>query len=138
MAEGGSAGGVVEQPGREGKRVIEGDPRRAPALLRELARSLAEEWLSVVSSGAKPIAVRVSLYCLGGSFSFLLTRPALQTRLVLVADETGRVVIVFDTAETAWRRIAEALLNLLSEWYNARGPIRRVEVETLEVQPPGR
>jgi hypothetical protein len=135
MEEKGGWEGVVEQPSKL-ECVIEGDPRRSPELRKELARCLAGAWIGVSSAGLKPVAVRVTFHGSAGARRvFLLTRAALQIYYVLVTDESGRVVFVFDKVEAAWSDIVNKLLNLLAEWCHqeGRGAIRRVEVEFIEI-----
>jgi hypothetical protein len=118
--------------------VIEGNPRRAPELRKALARCLAGAWIGAASAGARPVAVRVTFHCLGARRAFLLARPTLQTYYVLAIDEAGRVLVVFDLAESRWSGILDRLIELLSEWYNVRAdaPITKVEVEVIEMQLP--
>jgi hypothetical protein len=135
MEEEKGAGGVAGQPAREKREcVIEGDPRKLPELRKKLARCLVGAWIGVSSAGLKPVAIRVTFHGSAGErYVFLLTRTALQIYYVLVIDESGRVVYVFDTTETAWSNITNMLFILLSEWYNMKGAIRRVEVEFIEM-----
>jgi len=136
MEEEKGAGGATGQPSL-GKLecVIEGDPRKLPELRKELARCLAGAWIGVSSAGLKPVAIRATFHGSAGErYVFLLTRTALQIYYILVIDESGRVVYVFDTAETAWSNITNMLFNLLAEWYNMKGAIKRVEVEFIEMR----
>jgi hypothetical protein len=122
---------MTGQPGAQERLecAIEGDPRVLPELRKELARCMAGAWIGVASAGTKPVAIRVTFHgAAGDRCVFLLTRPALQVYYVLVLDEAGRVVIVFDKTEVPWSSIANRLLDLLKEWYNVGGAIKRVEV----------